>query len=116
MQGASREELTWIAGWDTVKEIQNRRLGLIARAMKGRGTLRALWEDDALGAAQSTGGVLCWLRREHQSLYGYPDPDWSEVTLWERTRRCAVGSLLFYCFIVWRLLFHCSIVYASIVG
>ena len=25
--------------------------------------------------------MLSWLRREHQSLYGYPDPDWSSVTL-----------------------------------
>ena len=81
MHGTSREELTWIAGWDTVREIQNRRLGLVARAMKGKGTLKALWNDAALGATQGNGGVIGWLRREHRSLYGYPDPDWDSATL-----------------------------------
>ena len=52
-----------------------------------------------------------YLRMSNQD--GNSNGSW---TLWERPRQCAVGSLLFYCFIVWRLLFYCSIVYASIVG
>ena len=49
--------------------------------MKGKGTLKTLWNDADLGAAQGNGGAIGWLCREHQSLYGYPDRDWNSATL-----------------------------------
>lgn len=41
-----------------VREIQNKRLGMIARTLRERGTLKTLWQDEDIGARQGSGGFL----------------------------------------------------------
>ena len=48
--GSSGQQLAWIGGWDTIREIQDKRLGMLSWAVRGRGTLEALWKDEVIGA------------------------------------------------------------------
>ena len=58
VHGSSGQQLAWIGGWDTVREIQDKRLGMLSRALRGRGTLKALWQNADIGAQQASGGFL----------------------------------------------------------
>ena len=42
VHGSNAKQLAWIGGWDIEREIQDKRLGIVARALRGRGTLREL--------------------------------------------------------------------------
>ena len=70
--GSSGQQLAWIGGWDTVREIQDKRLGMLSRALRGRGTLEALWKDEVIGPRKDSGGFLGWLQEESSKLLGSP--------------------------------------------
>ena len=76
-----------MGGWNTISELEHKRLCLIARVHHGRGTLREIWEDPVKGANVECGGFLGWLREAHETLCGSPTPDWRTDDLQEPVDR-----------------------------
>ena len=79
VHGSSGKQLAWIGGWDTVREIQHKRLGMITKALRGRSTLRELWTDQCVGAKEDSTGFLGWLLAESLRLTEKVTPAWEEV-------------------------------------
>ena len=76
VHGSSGEQLAWIEGWNIVREIQDKRLGMITRALEGRGTLRKLCTYEHVGAKEDSTVFLGWLQAEVLRLTGWATPTW----------------------------------------